>query len=357
MKQTLKRWIPRPLHPALRRLRRLVSEMLPAQTPYDTRLLTEIGVFNNSPQLPPIAQYWHERFLKPMLEPYGFTNAIELFRLRIAQICRQHSAETVAVASVGAGDCAADINVAEWLCEKGARNFSFECFDLNPELLQRAKASAERKGVGGHFQFRTCDINLWQPEHEYRVILAIQSLHHVVELDALFGRIKTALHPDGLFMTDDMIGRNGHQRWPEALQFVQELWNELPDKYKYNHSLKRFESEYENWDCSTAGFEGIRAQDVLPLLMAHFHFDTFMAFGNLIDIFIDRAFGPNFDPASEWDRAFIDRVHALDVVEIESGRLKPTHIMAVMTSAPVARTRTHKHLTPDFCVRTTRASA
>jgi ubiquinone/menaquinone biosynthesis C-methylase UbiE len=352
----LKRWIPAPLHPPLRYLRRLIDGKLRQRADYETRQVAEIQMFDNAPPLPPIAQYWHETFLKPMLEPYGFTNAIELFRSHIAQICQQHRAETVAVASIGAGDCAADIDLAVWLCENGTRNFSFECFDLNTELLKRAKSAAESKGVGGHFHFITCDMNRWQPERKYRVVLAIQSLHHVVELEALFGRIKTVLQPDGLFMTDDMIGRNGHQRWPEALHLVQQLWKELPDKYKYNHSLKRFESEYENWDCSIAGFEGIRAQDVLPLLITHFRFDTFMAFGNLIDIFIDRAFGPNFDPANEWDRAFIERVHALDVVEIESGRLKPTHIMAAMSATPVARTKTYKHLTPEFCVRTTRAS-
>lgn len=145
----------------------------------------------------------------------------------------------------GASDCAPDINIAEWLREVGIRNFSFECFDINPEVLQRAKSAAEAKGVAEHFTFKTFDINRWQPAHDYRVILAIQSLHHVLELETLFGRIHAALHPDGLFMTDDMIGRNGHQRWPEALGLVQELWKELPDKYKYNHSLKRFEKEYE----------------------------------------------------------------------------------------------------------------
>ncbi len=350
-------WIPRPLHPPLRWLRAAVRTLLRKCFAYNTRVEAELHSFTNCASvqnLPAISQYWSNKFLIPMLEPFGFTNVIEFFRMRIAEICRGHPSETVAIASVGAGDCAPEINIAEWLREIGIRNFSFECFDLNPEVLRRAKSAAEAKGVAGHFTFKVFDINRWKPANNYRVILAIQSLHHVLELDALFGQIHAALHPDGLFMTDDMIGRNGHQRWPEALRIVQELWKELPDKYKYNHSLKRFEKEYENWDCATTGFEGIRAQDVLPLLMTYFHFDTFVVFGNVIDIFIDRAFGHNFDSGNEWDCAFIDRVHAIDVVEIESGRLKPTHIMAAMSKSPVAHARVHKHLTPEFCVRTSR---
>ncbi len=67
-----------------------------------------------------------------------------------------------------------------------------------------------------------------------------------------------------MFVTNDMIGRNGHQRWPEALEIVNQYWHELPEAYRYNKLLSRYEPEYMNWDCSTEGFEGIRAQDILP---------------------------------------------------------------------------------------------
>jgi hypothetical protein len=66
---------------------------------------------------------------------------------------------------------------------------------------------------------------------------------------------------------------------------------------------------------------------------------------------VDRGFGPNFDPANAWDCAFIDRVHALDQRELESGRLKPTHIYAALTKKPVENPRFYKHMTPEFCVR------
>jgi hypothetical protein len=148
-----------------------------------------------------------------------------------------------------------------------------------------------------------------------------------------------------------MIGRNGHQRWPEALTFVNQLWEELPERYRYNHALKRTERKYENWDCSIDSFEGIRAQDILPLLVNRFQFDLFVGFGNIIDIFVDRAFGPNFDPEHEWDRSFIDRVHTLDVEQMAKGVVKPTHMYAAMTKRPVTHPRFHEPLTPEFSIR------
>ena len=117
------------------------------------------------------------------------------------------------------------------------------------------------------------------------------------------------------------------------------------------HGLKCIEKEFPNSDYSVQGFEGIRAQDILPLLTRRFDFELFIGFGNIIDIFVDRTYGPNFDPANEWDRSFIDRVQALDQAEIESGRVKPTHMLAALTRQPVSHTKMHKHLSPKFCVR------
>ena len=111
---------------------------------------------------------------------------------------------------------------------------------------------------------------------------------------------------------------------------VDEFWAELPSRYRYNRQLQRQEDRFDDWDCSVAGFEGIRAQDILPELIRRFHFDLFIGFANIIDPFIDRSFGFNFDAEADWDRSFIDRVHARDEMELAAGRIKPTHMYAVM---------------------------
>jgi hypothetical protein len=152
----------------------------------------------------------------------------------------------------------------------------------------------------------------------------------VVALEHLFDVVGASLQPHGRFIVSDMIGRNGHQRWPEALAIVRELWRDLPPSYRYNRQLQRYEPEFLDWDCSTSGFEGIRAQDILPLLLDRFGFDMFLGFANVIDPFIDRGFGPNFSADSQSDREFIDRVHERDQAEIDAGSIKPTHMFAVM---------------------------
>ena len=197
-------------------------------------------------------------------------------------------------------------------------------------MLQRGARNAAARGVGENLEFVEADLNHWVAAREYSAVMADQSLHHVMDLEWLFGQIRQSLRSDGVFVVSDMIGRNGHLRWPEALEIVHELWQKLPPSYRVNCRTGRYEAVFEDTDCSTESFEGIRAQDILPLLSEYFQFEFFLGFGNLIDPFVDRSFGPHFDAAGAWDREFIDHVHRRDQEEFASGRLKPTHMLAIL---------------------------
>ena len=105
-------------------------------------------------------------------------------------------------------------------------------------------------------------------------------------------------------------------------------------------------------DCSHEGFEGIRAQDILPLLIQDFYFETFVAFGNIVNVFVDRSFGPNFDLSAAADKDFIDEVSRIDEEMLEKGVVKPTQMIAALRSIPVPTSNVYKHWTPEFCVRT-----
>src|SRR5262249_46889203 len=180
--------------------------------------------------------------------------------------------------------------------------------------------------------------------------IASHSLHHVVELEHLLDQARSALEPCGRFVINDMIGRNGHMRWPEALAIVELIWATTPVRYRYNQQLSRFEELYENWDCSAVGFEGIRAQDILPLLLKRFYPAEFLGFANVIGLFVDRAFGHNLNPGLEEDRVFIDRVAQLDDLFIDLGVVKPTQMIASFDIEPTEE-RYFKHCSPKFCVR------
>lgn len=326
----------------------------PETLEYAARMAAETLVYKDVADinvLPGIFHYWSNKYLRPMLEEFGFSNPDQFFCKYLLESAARTGDAAPWFVSIGAGNCDTEVRVAKLLREAGLGTFTFECLDMNPHMLQRGRELAAQEGVGAHLAFSEGDFNRWRPTRRYAGVIANQSLHHVMNLEGLFDAIATAMHPRALFVTHDMIGRNGHMRWPEALAEVQRFWQELPPEYRYNRSLKRHEDAYINWDCSSEGFEGIRAQDILPLLLKRFHFRVFIGFANVVDVFIDRAFGHNFDAQGTWDREFIDRVHAFDDAAIMAGTLTPTHMMAVMGLDAEAPCRSSRGVTPEVSVR------
>jgi 2-polyprenyl-3-methyl-5-hydroxy-6-metoxy-1,4-benzoquinol methylase len=327
---------------------------------YQARLHAEENTYRNCVNvhaLPEIFHYWSDRYVRPKLEAFGFSSPDDMFRKFLREQCEKHPDRANEFVSIGSGNCDLEVDLAQSLRGKGWTNFTIECIDLNKDMLSRGKTLAEERGVSQHLRFSAQDFNRWQPNSRYDAVLVNQALHHVLNLEGLYDAIHSSLKEDGLFITSDMIGRNGHLRWPEALAIVQEYWSQLPKDYRYNQQLKRQEDMFQDWDCSQSGFEGIRAQDVLPLLLPRFHFELFVVFGNVIDPFVDRSFGHNFHADADWDKQFIDRVHERDEQEMLAGRIKPTHMLAVMSKNPKAQLRFHAPFTPQFAVRPAEAAA
>ncbi|HEX8743042.1 MAG TPA: class I SAM-dependent methyltransferase [Thermoleophilaceae bacterium] len=303
--------------------------------------------------LPPIQAYWGGRHLRPILERFGFSSGEEFISQRLVRAYRErpHGA-TARFASIGAGNCDLEVRFAQELRAAGCEDFTIDCLELNDAMLERGAALAREAGVGAEVLPVETDLNDWRPSRTYDAIFANQSLHHLVALERLFDSIAGALGPGAPFATSDMIGRNGHQRWPEARAIVDEFWRELPHSFRFHTQLQRYEEpRFLDWDCSQEGFEGIRSQDIVPLLLERFHFELFVGFGNVIDVFVDRGFGPHFHPDGEWDRDFIDRVHARDVEGLQNGTLTPTHAIASMRTEPGPPPRVWGNLTPERAVR------
>ena len=322
---------------------------------YQSRMQTEIAFYKDVVDinaLPASFCYWSNKYLRPMLEEFGFSNPEQLFAKHLVESAGACGQSAPVFVSIGAGNCDTEVRVAQLMRAAGLTTFVIECLDMNPHMLERGREMAAREGVAEHIAPLIGDFNHWRATRRYAGVMANQSLHHVVELEALFDEIKRALEPRAYFVTSDMIGRNGHQRWPEALEEVQRVWRELPERYRYNHQTKQHEALYGNWDYSKECFEGIRAQDIVPLLLERFDFHLFIGFGNVLDVFLERGFGPNYDPEREWDRDFIDRLHAFDEEGLKSGRWTPTKMMAVLTTDTAGAGRLYSRgISPQASVR------
>ena len=319
---------------------------------YKSRLENELKRYAdkvNIHQLPPIAHYWSHRYLRIYVQTLGYQSMRDLYFQHCKQACQ--SQVEARFCSIGAGNCEVEVLLAKKLVAAGLTNFKFECLDINQNMLDRGKKKAESSGVEDYIKSITTDLNSWQIEHQYDVVFALQCLHHFVELETITQKIYRCLRDSGFFITHDMIGRNGHQRWPETLEKVRWFWQDLPAKYKFNHHTKQIEEEFINRDFSAQNFEGIRAQDILPLLQKTFRFETFIFWGGFIDPFISRAFGHNYDPNKSEDRAIIDRIQRLNEDLLIDKTIKPTQMIATMKKTPSNRKFFLYGLPPAACIR------
>ncbi len=344
------------IQPEARERRRVALNALGAiksESAYLTRARQEVARFEHEceiHELPPIFNYWSNTHLRPICESLGFSFPEDFYAKEIVR--RAVTGGTTRILSIGAGNCDTEVRIGKLLIERGFADWSMTCLDLTNAMLERGKADAQRESMLDRFAFIHADFNAWQGDGaRFDLLIANQCLHHVVELERLFDNVPRWLRPRGALLTADMIGRNGHMRWPEARALVDDFWEELPREYRYNRPLRRQEDRFEDWDCSVEGFEGIRSQDILPLMCERFGFELFLGFGNIIDPFVDRSFGWNFDADATWDREFIDRVHAADEAALDAGTITPCHMFAVATLDRAARLRVWKSRTPERSIR------
>jgi SAM-dependent methyltransferase len=303
------------------------------------------------------AAHWlNGRFLESRLrEVFGTVGVVELYARYLAEaVQRSGIAEVV---SLGSGRGILEIQIVSRMRVHGVTPFRITCLELSPAMVERTRDAARAAGLEQFIRAEVADLNLpisiMQPVAAF---MAHHSLHHLIELEQLFDHVARWLHPEGAFIVVDMIGRNGHMRWPETLAVIRQIWPLLPDRLRWDHLFQKRDAWYENWDCSIEGFEGIRAQDILPeLVRGRFKFERFFATGGLADVFYDRRFGRNFELANPLDVAFLEQIQALEDQLIANGKIKPVCLYAVMRSL---RSRTcpkqpisSRGIAPEYIIR------
>jgi hypothetical protein len=231
--------------------------------------------------------------------------------------------------SLGCGDGLQEQAILRAADRMGLPAFRIQGLELAPAVAERANALAADSGLADRLHVMVHDLNTGFPGTEPAAgVLAFQMLHHIVELEGLFGRVAERLHPEGAFAVCDMIGRNGHMRWPEVRPLMRRLWAMLPPEKRFDHSFRRPAPWFQDWDCAIEGFEGVRAQDILLLLAQHFEVSRFAAWGGVADSFINDRMAPNFDPAAPLDRAFLERLAALEIRLLAERRTTPSVLIA-----------------------------
>ena len=105
----------------------------------------------------------------------------------------------------------------------------------------------------------------------FDIVMFVSGLHHVVEIEHVLETVMELLVPNGEFwIVGEAIGRNGNQLWPEALDAANRIFSRLPDRFRRNASTGKVDSTVPETDFSANSFEGIRSEEIEPLLLRYF---------------------------------------------------------------------------------------
>lgn len=302
---------------------------------YEDQVLEQIEQYRDTEvmhDLPEAFHRWSADYVGPGLRAVFGVSDINGFYVEAFLVASAGVAAPVFL-SLGCGDGAVEIGIARTLVERGVGRFRFVCYDLSEILLDRFRAALPGE-LAERFELVSGDLNGAPLAATFDAVMANHSLHHIVDLEGVYRTAYDNLAPHGIFVTGDMIGRNGHMRWPEARLFVEFFWPFLTMAQRRNVLLRREERRFMDHDCSTEGFEGVRAEEVLPLLLKQgFVPARFFGFGGMADVFTDRCFGPNFDVEKPDDAFLARRIGLLNEVLLDAGLVKPTMMLAWFSKA------------------------
>ena len=177
---------------------------------YADRRQQEIQKFTaveNVHELPEIFHFWSNRYVRPKIEAVLGVSTIDDFFLKyIKRSLYAHPSDLVVIVSIGAGNSDTELRLAQKMRDEGLKNFLFRCLDINPSMLDRGRQFAATNGLSNQFEFVESDVTSWKERGNVSIVMANHSLHHIVELETLFERVRTAIGTEGYFLVCDMVG-------------------------------------------------------------------------------------------------------------------------------------------------------
>jgi SAM-dependent methyltransferase len=224
------------------------------------------------------------------------------------------------ILSLGCGYGGIELEIAQSLRSP----YQITAVDINPGILARAGIEAREKKL--NIQFQSLDLNFVEiPEKAFDLIFAHASLHHLVNLEHVFAQIYKGLRDHGRLIVQDVIGKTQVLFWKENVDFAIDLVQQMPREYSSGIHLAPYSEP-----AIQRGMEGIRQEEIEPLLSAYFTPIKMFKYGSFMRMICTHPdLGKRLDPDIEADRLYLQRLFELDVCLVREGKLRPTEMLAV----------------------------
>jgi SAM-dependent methyltransferase len=215
--------------------------------------------------------------------------------------------------------------------------------EISEAAVEGARQLASEEGLEG-LSYRSEDLNVAElPPNTYDVVYAHAALHHIFQLEHVLEQISKTLKPDGVFVIYDYVGPSQMQFSKAHLELADMLLQTIPEpylKYYQYDGYKKKATRLKLADLNAVDpSEGIRAQEILPLVASRFQIDYLRYVGGTLPLLIFNEIAGNFHHPDPQTDALVDLIIYLDNFLIDAGILPSYHAYVVCrkTDNPMPR--------------------
>ena len=199
---------------------------------------------------------------------------------------------------------------------------NMDSLDISPEAVRVAIEKTNKEGLKG-LNFFTSDIKDFKStENKYDVVFAAASLHHFGSLEEVFGKVRTYLKKDGLFIFSEYTGPSQFQWTDRQLEIMNDILKLLPENLRIDHiqnktiknQVRRMSiQEMNQMDPS----EAIRSAEIMPLVEKYFQIVKKVDYGGTLLFWLLHGVIPNFNLSDPKDKAIVDLIIFIEKKLIE----------------------------------------
>jgi 2-polyprenyl-3-methyl-5-hydroxy-6-metoxy-1,4-benzoquinol methylase len=208
--------------------------------------------------------------------------------------------------------------------------------DISAQAVELARQRAAQAGVADRVDFRVADLNRFEPEGPFDLVLFEQSLHHVADLDAVLDRCQAALAPRGLFVITEYVGADRFQWSDEANRLMNALLELLPRRLRVDpvsgHEKLAMQRPRPEDVIAVDPSEAIHSSRILRACGERFELAERRDFGGTLLQFMLADIVAAFDPDDEAETALLRLMTLFERELIRCGALASDFVYAVYRS-------------------------
>jgi SAM-dependent methyltransferase len=199
--------------------------------------------------------------------------------------------------------------------------------DFASETVAAAEAAARNEGLD-QIRYVVCNLEVEPlPPGPFDAVFANDVLHHITDLEGLYGRIHEVLGPDGKLLFNEYVGPNRFQYSDARMALINRYFRLIPDHLRFNPYwgglfLSRWRTDPDKLAADDPT-EAVRSEDVLPLARKFFETEAEYSYGGgLLNPLLYEIVG-NFNEENPYDRRLLEVLCGAEDRLTRSGQIEP----------------------------------